>query len=190
MSVYNINGGTPKKTLDLIRNSQNDCYLYMYEKGYREFKYLFEGAGANIIEGHYGKNIVKHIACLLKIIDNNNIELIQTQFSFGEMLTGLLKLMRPKIKVIIAFVGPFSPKGLKKLILNYLYKRIDFFIFISEFVKKEKISAFPILGLKKSKIIYNGTEKLNDNGEEMVKMKSISLLEIAGLVDWKNAKFL
>ena len=32
---------TPKKTLDLIKHSENDCYLYMYEDGYNQFKYLF-----------------------------------------------------------------------------------------------------------------------------------------------------
>ena len=73
LSDYNIYGGTPKKILELIKHSQNSCYLYMYESGNDEFKHLFEDAGAKISDGYTGRNIFKHVRSLLSIIDDNNI---------------------------------------------------------------------------------------------------------------------
>lgn len=187
---YNINGGTPKKTLDLVRKSNNNCFVYVWSNDYNEFKYLFENSKANLYEGPFKRNIFKHLSYLLKIIDKHNIELVQTQFSFGELLGYLLKFNRPKLKVIVAFVGPFSPKGIKNFILIYIYKKVDFFVFISEFVKKEKMISFPILTKKENQIIYNGTEKQIDNGDKLAEMHGISLLDIAGLVYWKNTEIL
>lgn len=187
---YNINGGTPKKTLDLVRKSNNNCFVYVWSNDYNEFKYLFENSKANLYEGPFKRNIFKHLSYLLKIIDKHNIELVQTQFSFGELLGYLLKFNRPKLKVIVAFVGPFSPKGIKNFILIYIYIKVDFFVFISEFVKKEKMISFPILTKKENQIIYNGTEKQIDNGDKLAEMHGISLLDIAGLVYWKNTEIL
>jgi glycosyltransferase involved in cell wall biosynthesis len=190
ISGFNLFGGTPKKTLDLISSSSDNCSLYVWTNGYKENKHLFVDAGATVYEGYYNRNIFKHIFHLLKIIDENKILIIQTQFSFGEILAGLIKVFRPKMKIIIAFVGPFSPTGFKKILLNYLYGRNDAYVFVSEYVKREKIKVFPRLASKKNVVIYNGTNKRINNKELIPKMDSISLLDVAGLVDWKNAEVL
>lgn len=186
MSSYNIYGGTPKKTLDLLRYSNNDCFIYMFEDGYNEFKYLFEETGALITEGHYGRNFFKHLSVLLKLIDENEIQILQTQFTFGEVLGYLVKCFRPHIKLTVAFVTPFEPSYFKKHIVNFAYKKVDAFVYVSKYVKKYKTDQFPILNSKYSKIIYNGTETRKITDDNFPKMKSLSLLDVAGLVDWKN----
>lgn len=190
LSGFNLFGGTPKKTLDLIKESENDCYLYVWTNGHIENKEKFIAAGAKITMGFYGWNLIKHLLLLIKLVDEEKIQIVQSQFSFGEVLGGLLKMFRPKLKLIIAFVGPFSPKGLKRRIVNYVYKKVDAFVFISEYVKFEKQIVFSSLKEKENRIIYNGTERrlIGESYDE--KLKGRSLLDIAGLVDWKNADVL
>jgi len=105
MVSYNLYGGTPKKTLDLMKHFGEKSVLYVYQNGYEEFKPLFEATGGKVFEGFYGRNILKHLKRLIRIIDQENIDIIQTQFWMGETLGFFLKLFRPKVKVIIAFVG-------------------------------------------------------------------------------------
>lgn len=190
LSGFNLFGGTPKKTLDLIKNSNNDCYLYVWSNGHLENKQKFVDAGAKIIIGVHGYNLIKHVLTLLKLIDNEKIEIVQTQFTLGEILGCIIKLFRPKLKLIVCFVGPFSPKGLKRSIVSFLYKKVDSFVFISKYVKHKKEVVFSILKKKEFRIIYNGTEKLPCEGNKTIKLKGRSLLDVAGLVDWKNADIL
>jgi len=186
MSSYNIYGGTPKKTLDLLKHFKGNSALYVYSNSYAEFKPLFEETGASTYEGNYGRNLFLHIQDLIKIIDNEKVDIVQTQFSMGEVLGYALKILRPHIKVMVAFVGPFEPKGIKKIIVNGLYKKFDAFVFISEYVKNAKCKQFPVLINKKSKIIFNGTEKRQPTNDDYTEMKHISLYSTSGLVDWKN----
>ena len=125
LSVYNIYGGTPKKILELIKHSQNSCYLYIYESGNDEFKHLFEDAGAKISDGYTGRNIFKHVRSLLSIIDDNNIEIVQSQFSMGEVLGYIIKILRPKVKLIIVFESTIEPNFLKKHFLNFTYRSVN-----------------------------------------------------------------
>ena len=189
---YNMNGGTPKKTLDLINNTDNKCVLYFWGEEYREeFKDVFENSKAILYEGLYGRNVIKHLFYLLKIIDKNHIELIQVQFSFGEILASFIKKMRPKLKVIISFVGPFSPSGLKRIIVRHFYKSTDAFIFVSNYVKNEKMKAFPILKNKYSKLIYNGTDFLKSKKGSYQKPEGeILILAVSGLIKIKNIQIL
>lgn len=190
LSTYNIYGGTPKKTLDLIKHSNNNCSLYVYDEGYQEFKHLFENAGATVFEGYYKRNFFLHLKTLLKIIDEKNIQIIQTQFTMGEILGYLIKLFRPHLKLIVAFVGPFEPKGIKKFIAQKIYPHVDAFVFISKYVQKQKVMQFPILEKKEASIIFNGTEKRPFTNEPFPNMKHPSLYTTSGLVDWKNVDIL
>jgi L-malate glycosyltransferase len=190
MDSYNIYGGTPKKTLDLMKFFGEKSYLYVYDEKHTELKYFFEETNAHLYDGFYGKNLFKHIRKLLQIIDKHNITIVQTQFSMGEILGYFIKLLRPHIKLVIAFVGSFAPGKFKKFIVNKVYKTVDTFIYISEYVKKEKINQFPILVQKTGKIIFNGTEKRNKTKDDFPDLKSISLLDVAGLVDYKNINIL
>lgn len=188
MSSYNIFGGTPKKTLDQVKYFKNKSVLYVYNKSHLNQKPKFEATGATIYEGFYGRNIFLHLKKLLYIIDTEQIDIIQAQFSMGEILGSLLKIFRPKVKLIIAFVGPFKPNLLKKLLANLYYHKTDAFVFITKYVQKEKTSQFPILLKKKGVIIYNGAERRIKN--KIHHLKKISLFDTAGLVIWKNIQIL
>jgi len=193
MSSYNIYGGTPKKTLDLLQYFQKDSSLYVYTNSYKEFKPLFLKTNASIYEGNYGKNIFLHIKKLLQIIDKNNIDIIQTQFNLGELLGYFLKLFRPHIKLIIAFVGSASPLGIKKYLALKIYKNIDAFVYISKYVKQEKIKIFPFLAKKYGTIIYNGSKELDKSIEQKeldITINHPSILDIAGLTNIKNIDIL
>ena len=190
ISSYNLYGGTPKKTLDLMKYFGEQSVLYVYENSYPEFKTQFESTGGKVYEGFYGRNIYNHIIELLAIIDKEKVDIIHTQFSFGETLGGFVKLFRPKTKLVIAFVGPFKPRTIRKYILSQIYKKTDAFIYISEYVKKEKLEQFKILKNKYGVIIYNGTEKRKDTLDSTIEMRKISLFDIAGLIECKNISIL
>lgn len=190
---FNKFGGTPKKTMDLIKQSSNECYLYVWTGAYaKEFKNDFVNSGAHIFEGgHNNRNIFKHIKSLLKIIDTHQIEVIQSQFFFGEVLAGILKVLRPKVKLIIAFVGSMSPKGYKRNILNLVYRKADIFVYISNYVKEEKIKYFPKLEKAKGVVIYNGTDKPISIKKNVKKEeRDINLLCVSGLSKIKNVQVL
>lgn len=190
LDSYNIYGGTPKKTLDLMNYFSSKSHLYVYDKKYIEYKHLFEETGGYVYEGYFGRNLYLHLKYLLKIIDTNGITLIQTQFTFGEILGGMIKILRPNIKLIIAFVGSSSPTGIKKLLLNLFYSKADSFIFISEYVKKEKSKIFKKILYKRNKIIYNGTKKRENDGNNSIAIQSPAILDIAGLTIIKNINIL
>ncbi len=210
LSSFNRFGGTPKKTMDLIKGSSNECYLYVWTSAYsKEFKEDFVSAGAHIFEGNYKRNIFKHISSLLKIIDAYDIKIIQSQFFFGELLAGILKRLRPQIKLIIAFVGSASPKGYKRRVLNLIYNKVDAFVYISKYVKEEKIKIYPKLNKANGVIIYNGTEKptytnknIESNKDDIIilcvsnlsKIKNIDVLVNCSAIllnkNYKNIKFL
>ena len=186
MSSYNIYGGTPKKTLDLMKYSNHESFLYIYHDSYPEFKYLFEKATPHIVEGFYGRNLYKHVKKLLEIINQNDIQIIQTQFTFGEIVGGILKVLRPNVKVISAFVVPFTPGYFKSLLLPFIYNKMDAFVYVSQYVKVEKEKNFPILKKQKTKIIFNGTEKRWSTDDDFPSMKHPSLYSTSGLAEWKN----
>jgi len=186
MSSYNVYGGTPKKTLDLIRHFGKDSVLYVYNNVFQEFKGLFELTGAKVFEGCYGWNLVKHLRELLLIIDEEGIDIVQTQFSLGEGLGILVKLFRPRTKVIVCFVGSNKPGFFQSILAKVFFRQMDAFVFISKYIKAEKIKQLPVLKKYRSEIIHNGAELRIDNGEGKIELKKFSILDIAGLIDLKN----
>ncbi len=189
---FNKFGGTPKKTMDLIKHSSNECYMYVWSNAYsKEFKEDFIESGAKIFEGVYKRNLYKHIKSLLRIIDEHEIEIIQSQFFFGELLSGILKILRPKVKLIIAFVGALSPIGYKRHLLNRIYKKADAFVYISNYVKKEKTKVYPSLKQANGFVIYNGTNKPTSKDNEIpLKKQTINILCVSGLSKIKNVQVL
>ncbi len=187
---YNIYGGTPKKTLDLMRHFGKKAALYVYSNDFSEFRSSFEKTGGKVYEGVFKRNVFKHIMALLEIIDRHRINIVQTQFSMGEMLGCLIKLFRPKVKLIVAFVGPFKPSLVSEYLNAFQYRYVDAFVYITEYVQTEKYAQFPMLRNKRGEIILNGSEKRIDSGEKVIQMRKWSLLDIAGLVEWKNIQVL
>jgi glycosyltransferase involved in cell wall biosynthesis len=190
LSSYNIYGGTPRKTLWLLEYFKNNSVLYVYSNAKKEFKNIFENSGSKIYEGNFGRNFPKHLKNLLEIIDKEKIDIIHTQFTFGEILAYLIKLFRPNIKVVNSFEGSFPPKNRFKFKLSkHIYKKFNGFVYISNYVKNEKEKQFPILKTKFSKVIYNGVEERKEENSNIV-FKHLSLYTTSGLVDWKNIDIL
>jgi L-malate glycosyltransferase len=187
---YNLFGGTPKKTLDLMNYFGSESILYVYENNFCEFKDDFIKTGGMLFEGYHGRNIFMHIRNLLEIIDAEGVNIIQTQFSMGEFLAYLIKKFRPNIKVIIAFVSAIKPSLIKSFFLQHIYINIDSFVFISEYVKKEKLHQFPKLLKKNCNVIYNGSKIRIDTGLETRDMSKKSILAISGLIELKNISVL
>lgn len=190
MSSYNLYGGTPKKTLDLMKYFKEKSVLYVYHSTFPQLKSEFEATKGKIYEGFYDRNIVLHLRKLLKIVDNEKIDIIQTQFSMGEILGFLIKLFRPKVKLVVTFVSAIKPSKTKSPIVGLIYHKVDTFIYISKFVYKKKIKQFPFLVKKKGSIIYNGTEERFDNGTTIPIIKGQSILCVGALIKLKNIQIL
>jgi len=191
LADLNIHGGTPKKTIDLIRyGTNNKSVVYTYKGIYREWEVNFKDAGAVLYQGDFGRNIYRHIKKLISIIDNERIEIVQTQFTMGEFLGFLIKIFRPNVKIVCAFVTPLKTTLVKSILSRIYFKYFDYFIYVSKHVKNEKQSQFKVLAKKSGKVIYNGTDLLTDGGGKFIKMKKFSLLDVAGLVKWKNIQIL
>ena len=188
LSSYNRFTGTPKKTLDLLNNSNNNNFLYVWSSNYKkEFKNDYVNVSRKVFEGDYGRNIFKHVNYLIKIIDQEQIEIVQTQFFFGELLIGLVKLFRPKIKVIVVFVGSMSAGFLKRSIQNIFYKKVNTFVYISNYVKEEKEKVFSYLRNSKSIVIYNGTKRLQvDKNKAKKNENTFNLVSVSSLISIKN----
>jgi glycosyltransferase involved in cell wall biosynthesis len=188
---FNTFGGTSKKTLDLIKISSNLSYVYVYTNAIEnEFKDEYIKAGAFVFQSNFERNIFKHIVTLLKVIDENKIQIIQTQFFFGELLAGIVKIFRPKVKLIVCFVGSKSQDIFRRTIQKMIYKKAEVFIYISKYVKKEKEEVFSQLKDAKTVIIYNGTSKLLVEKNLIKNEDKINILCVSGLSKIKNVQVL
>lgn len=188
LSSYNRFSGTPKKTFDLIEHSENKNFLYSFSaESSEEFKASFEAISEKVYEGDFGRNVLKHVQKILTIIDNDKIEIIQTQFFYGELLGGIVKMLRPKVKLIVSFEGSMSQGFIKRAIQKVIYKYVDAFVYISNYVKTEKEKVFPRLKAAQTFVIYNGTTRLPvDKNLDKTKKKNFSLLSVSSLIDIKN----
>jgi glycosyltransferase involved in cell wall biosynthesis len=191
LSSYNNFSGTPKKTLDLIKYSEHNSFLYVYSNAYHEeFKEDFVTVCEKVFEGDFGRNVFKHVKKIIKIIDDNQIDIIQTQFFFGEFITGLVKIFRPKVKVIVAFEGSMSQGLVKRFIQKIIYKKVHTFIYISNYVRTEKEKFFPKLKGANTVVIYNGTSKLLVDNVDSKSEKTFNLLSVSSLITIKNLNIL
>lgn len=190
MSSYNLCGGTPKKTLELMEYFGENASLYIYHDFYPKFKSRYLKTGGSIYEGFFGRNIFKHIRKLIRIVDKEGIDIVQTQFSMGETLGYLIKLFRPNIKLVVAFVGALKPTFFKHQIVSIFYKKVDLFIAISNFVKEERIKQYPFLEEKNIEVVYNGTKPRESRGTIEIGMEKNALLAVSSLIEIKNIQVL
>lgn len=192
LSSYNRFSGTPKKTFDLIEHSENNSFLYVWSVAFsEEFKDGFESISKKVFEGNYGRNLIKHLKKIIQIIDDYKIEIIQTQFFFGELLGGIVKVIRPKVKLVVSFEGAMSAGYLKRNIQRNIYRNVNAFVYISNYVKTEKEKVFPQLKRAKTEIIYNGTNKLSvDKNIDKNLLNNFSLLSVSSLIGIKNISIL
>jgi len=84
--------------------------------------------------------------------------------------------------------APLNPSFFKRIILRLIYRYVDTFIYISEYVKKEKITAFPVLKKRPGRIIYNGTSLLPHSTKEKQVSDHFKILAVSGLIALKTLK--
>ena len=186
----NLYGGTPRKTLDLIKNLEAKSFIYTYDEQHYENIKKFEDAGAIVITTNYKRNIFKHFTVLKRLLNSKDIHIVQTQFFMGEFLGFLCKKIKKNLKWVNSFVGAVRSHRLKKLFLNNIYKEVDQFVFVSNYVKSVKEGEFSFIKNKHSKVIYNGTEKRKMLLKNTFDKNKKSLLTIGGLNDHKNISIL
>ncbi|MFC1785294.1 hypothetical protein ACFL0J_06680, partial [Candidatus Neomarinimicrobiota bacterium] len=132
LSCPDIFGGTARKTLNIIKNSDKNSIVYFYSEKFNENVRFFENEGVITHRGYFGRNIYRHVNKLIQIIDKNNIDIVQTQFSMGTILGNFIKLFRPQIKLILTFEGSSKPNILKSLLVKCAYKKSDAIVYISK----------------------------------------------------------
>lgn len=188
LSSFNRFSGTPKKTFDLIKHSDQNSFLYVWSTSHADdFKMSFQHFCQKVFEGDFGRNLIKHNKKLIQIVDNHKIQIVQTQFFFGELLAGILKHFRPQLKVIVTFEGSQSAGIIKRTIQNKIYSSFQSFIYISNYVKAEKEKVFPYLKKANSKVIYNGAKKRGIHEDFSIKMQGdFKLLSVSSLIPIKN----
>ncbi|HAR62079.1 MAG: hypothetical protein DKM50_01920 [Candidatus Margulisiibacteriota bacterium] len=186
----NLYGGTPRIVKDLVTQSKHMHYIYCRSSWegkdkYEEFRVEFIKSNINLFDGLYGKNIVKHIYEMLKIIDKNSIEIIHCYFDYCIVLGGIIRCLRPQIKLIVTFQGSSSPSGYLTIsLLALAYRKVDKFIYISKYVKESKYQVFAGLKNKEEQIIYNGANKYKSHTTKLSNQQIIST--ISGLNKYKN----
>tara|TARA_Y100001968_G_scaffold322709_1_gene359250 strand:+ start:1341 stop:2447 length:1107 start_codon:yes stop_codon:yes gene_type:complete len=192
----NLFGGTPRKTKLLIENSRNDHAIYCWsawegEQEFKKFKSDFEESKIKIFDRSSIKGIKSvffHVLELKKICKKEEVHVIQTYFDKGIIIAAISVLFNRKIKLVVSFVGSSSGGNpLINLVLSFLIRRANSFIYISEYVYREKLKKFSYLGKVSRNIIFNGTEfpARIRNYKESFK-RNISLLTISGINEFKN----
>lgn len=187
---YNLYGGTPKKTIDLINQLNDYSLLYVYSNQYSELKPKFEESNAKVFEGNFGRNFIKHIKKINKIIKEEKVDIIQTQFFFGELIGSLAKLNNPQVKLIITFVGANQNNPIRNLLSNYFYSKADYLIFISHYIRNFYLKQSSTINNKRSKVIYNGTDKRLYGKDSRYSLKKHTVVAISGLIKLKNIQIL
>ena len=188
----NVYGGTPSKTIYLAENSVNEHSIYTWHKtlSKKELSYILgevRGRGIVVHENYVGRNIFCHLERILKVVDNEGIDIIHAYFHFGEFLGFLIKKLRPRVKFVASFVGANAPKGLKRILFKAIYASVDEFVFISEYVKAHYSRMYPVM-CDRGHIIYNGSFRENELCKNVNKGIERELLSIGGLIDIKNHK--
>ncbi len=101
MSSFNLYGGTPYKTLDLMKYFNKNSVLYVYSKsGQEKYKKFFEKSGGSIYLPS-SNNLFKQVNDLLKIIDKEQIDIVQTQFFRGELLGFFINFLDPMLNSLL-----------------------------------------------------------------------------------------
>lgn len=184
---YNIYGGTPKKTLDLIKDQEIDSYVITYSDDHLHHESIFNASclSARFLPG----NLLQQALQLHQFLRVENVDIIQTQFARGMALALLIRIFRPSTKIIICCVSPFNEHGVRGLIEQLSLRTCDRVVCVSRYVLKKKSRKYRFLkNTNRVKVIYNGTSISASKPENtfLGNSSSLKLLNISGMVQWKN----
>lgn len=190
ISSSNLNGGTPQKLMQLIQQSKHEHYVFFYNtpaymNDGKEYLKLFSKYAICINGADF--SLMKTILFLNSFIKKNKIEIVHSYFTYGIFLGFLLKVFNSNLKMICSFVGPHKEKSYKKILLNISLLRYDLVVFISQYVKNEKLKHLSFLKNNKNIILYNGADIRKDSGTfDFIPSNKIRMVCVGGFSNWKN----
>jgi len=149
-------GGTETLLLDVIRNAKKndlDAITIYRKSGALENDFLESGMPVLCLSP--GKNPIRYILHLRKLLLKNKIELTHAQQPV-DALYACIATYGTDIKCILSFHGyDFNEKGISKLILRYIIKKTNLNIFVSETQKRYYVDKYTLKATNQ-KVVYNG----------------------------------
>ncbi len=182
-------GGTPQKTLDLIGDNRINPFIIVYSEHAQENLPKYKNITTQILILKDADPFFQRILKIFQFLKGKNIDIIQAQFAYGELLGVVVKLIKPSAKLLICFVGPFLDRGFKGKIRSLFYLFANHFVYVSKYVHKSIASRSLILKNRTFDILHNGAN-LREISNLNYKKRGFTCLYIGGFVEWKNHKLL
>jgi len=192
LPTLDVHGGTPKKTLDLVGLSRHEHALYYWTTGcvpelHENFEARFRKAGAALFDGTRTATALMHLKGVVQIVDRHGIDVVQSCSDFGDIIAGIIKYWRPNLRHVVSLVNAIPASGtLRRTLLSAVYRRADHAIYVSEYVRREKQTHFPVLAQRHGVVIYNGTHRRTADGTFHGRLKRTALVTVGGINPHKN----
>lgn len=148
-------GGTETLMLDVCKNLKKEDFkaLGVYRKK-GVLKDEFVKSGVPFYKLPVSGNIFVYFRKLRKLISKNKIDIVHAQQPIDALYAWLACLFTGK-KIILTFHG-FDFNSNKRL-LNYIIKRTDLNIFVSEYQKRYYENRYKLISSKQA-VVYNGID--------------------------------
>lgn len=186
----NLFGGTPRKVREYLRRSRlGQTVVVTGDWGggarTREAAAEMEAEGLDVVVAPAGRRPLAHLRILEEVRRSRGVRIIQSYFSYDAVLAQLLKRRRPELVHVAGFVGAASPSHpVLRAVLGRTYRGVDHVTHISEYVRRERERAFPVLARRPTSVIHNGVvPRLPDPGTEGAEALVVS---VSGLNEHKN----
>ncbi|VBB44602.1 Group 1 family glycosyl transferase [uncultured Paludibacter sp.] len=148
-------GGTETLMLDVCKNLKKEDFkaIGVYRKG-GALENDFVRSGVPFYKLRTRKNIISYLWKLRKLILTHHIDILHAQQPIDALYARLACIFTRK-KIILTFHSfDFNSN---KCLLNYIIKKTDLNIFVSEYQKKYYENKYKLISSKQS-VIYNGID--------------------------------
>ena len=189
-------GGTPTKVLQLAQYSSFEHHVFFISDGIQVEKFDEQFAAfakhAVCYDGrscHY--SYFKLLCVLNKVVCEQKIDIIHTYFVCESILGFLLKLLHPRVKLVISLVSAVKTKSfLRKILLSVALRMANGVIYISKAVWVMREQEFPQLKHRNGRIIYNGVKPKAKTGRlseaQICPGKDFKIAYVGGFIEIKN----
>ena len=186
-----MSGGTPAKLFQLVRFSDYNIISYFYSEGhdpaaYDEYFQRFAECAQAHDGRHCRQSFFKVLKEVLRIVDENDVKVIHSYFSFDTAVCAAVKMLRPKVKFVVSFVGctPIASR-LKRFIVSTTLRFADSYIYVSKNALAQKFEEFPFLRKRRFSVVYNGADE-RGNMHALELAPGFRCIMIGGLLPRKN----
>lgn len=196
ISAVSLSGGSIVKMTQLVESDSihnHSVYFAWYTGSNQQkdqVKQSLTSRGVKVYGNDFGRNILKHINEIAKIVNRENIHILHFYHNFETAFVLLLRMIFPKITMVRSFEGyDGNLSFIKKIQLKLALLQVNNVIYISNYVKKSNEKLYNLLKNKNSKVIYNSPAKIpSDKLPQIINKKD--LICISSLVPCKNLKVL